>query len=224
MDVVVVDPASGVECDRAAFDAFGKLLNPEEAIGELVNRTGASRFEGYYERPDANRERLRSGWYWSGDLGYRDEAGFFYFAGRNGDWLRVDSENMAAGPIEAVLSRYPAFNSVLIYGVPSPFGGGEEVMAAVELESDHHFNGSEFSQWLAQQPDLGTKWAPMFVAVCDRLPTTATGKLTKVPLKVAGLKVEAPIYWCGARRNSTYVALSTDERATFTANEETTAP
>ena len=49
---------------------------------------------------DAEQERLRRGWYWTGDLGYVDADGFFYFAGRTGDWLRVDSENFAAGPVE----------------------------------------------------------------------------------------------------------------------------
>ena len=41
---------------------------------------------------------MRGGMYWTGDLGYRDEDGFFYFAGRNSDWLRVDGENFAAAP------------------------------------------------------------------------------------------------------------------------------
>jgi fatty-acyl-CoA synthase len=217
MDVVVVDPATFLECTPAVFDEHGKLLNAEAAIGELVNRSGAARFEGYYERPDAEGERLRSGWYWSGDLAYRDQAGFFHFAGRGGDWLRVDSENMAAGPIEAVLSRYGDFDSVLVYGVSSPFGGGEEVMAAVELREGATFCGGDFFSWLLDQSDLGTKWAPMFVAVVDQLPTTATGKLTKVSLKSAGLNTTHPLYWSGARRSEPYGLVMGEDRARFTA-------
>ena len=215
MDVAVIDPATLLECERAVFDEHGKLLNPEAAIGELVNRTGAARFEGYYERPDAEQERLRSGWYWSGDLAYRDEAGFFHFAGRGGDWLRVDSENMAAGPIEAVLNRYPAFDSVLVFGVSSPFGGGEEVMAAVELCEGASFDGEDFFHWLGNQPDLGTKWAPMFISLSDQLPTTATGKLTKVPLKAVGLSTTSPLYWSGPRRSEPYQLVSEEDRSTF---------
>jgi fatty-acyl-CoA synthase len=215
MDVVVIDPATLLECERAVFDEHGKLLNPEAAIGELVNRTGAARFEGYYERPDAEQERLRSGWYWSGDLAYRDEAGFFHFAGRGGDWLRVDSENMAAGPIEAVLNRYEAFDAVLVFGVASPFGGGEEVMAVVELQQGAAFDGAALFTWLHAQPDLGTKWTPMFVAVADQLPTTATGKLTKVPLKEAGLATGYPLYWSGPRRSEPYRLVTTEERSIF---------
>ena len=82
-----------------------RLLNPEEAIGEIVGRDGLSSFEGYYANPEADAERGRDGWYWTGDLGYRDDDGTFYFAGRTADWLRVDGENFAAGPVERVLGR-----------------------------------------------------------------------------------------------------------------------
>ena len=65
------------------------------------------RFEGYYDNPDATQDRSRNGWYWSGDLGYRDDEGIFYFAGRTADWIRVDGENFAAAPIERILGRLP---------------------------------------------------------------------------------------------------------------------
>src|SRR6202044_1440703 len=107
VDLAVISPETGAECARARFDAEGRLLNAGEAIGEIVNRSGRGKFEGYYHREDAEQERLDRGWYWTGDLRYVDADGFFYFAGRNGDWLRVDSENFAAGPVEAVLSRNP---------------------------------------------------------------------------------------------------------------------
>ena len=106
-DVAVIDPDTGRECDRARFDDGGRLCNPGDAIGEIVNRTGGRAFEGYYKNPEGDAERVRDDWYWSGDLGYRDEAGYFYFAGRGGDWLRVDSENFAAAPIERVVERHP---------------------------------------------------------------------------------------------------------------------
>ncbi len=96
------------ELPRARFDAEGRLLNPTEAIGEIVNLGDTGVFEGYYNNPEANWERTRGGHqYWTGDLGYRDEAGYFWFAGRGGDWLRVDGENFAGAPVEAVLGRFP---------------------------------------------------------------------------------------------------------------------
>ena len=81
-DVAVYDPESLVECPPAHFDEEGRFTNAHEAIGEIVNRSGTKGFEGYYNNPEADSERARNGWYWTGDLGYRDEKGFFYFAGR----------------------------------------------------------------------------------------------------------------------------------------------
>jgi fatty-acyl-CoA synthase len=71
-DVAVIDPESMQECPRARFDENGALLNADEAIGELVGRNVLHRFEGYYRNDEATDERTRGGWYWSGDLAYRD--------------------------------------------------------------------------------------------------------------------------------------------------------
>ena len=132
VDVAVVDPDTGIECPRARFGEGRALLNPEEAIGEIVGRDGLSSFEGYYANPEATAERGRDGWYWTGDLGYRDDEGTFYFAGRTADWLRVDGENFAAGPVERILGRFPGVAAVVVYAVPDP-RTGDQVMAALEL-------------------------------------------------------------------------------------------
>ena len=75
---------------------------------------------------------MRGGMYYSGDLAYRDEAGFVYYAGRLGDWLRVDGENLAAAPIERILLRHPAIGEAAVYGVPDP-AVGDQLMAALVL-------------------------------------------------------------------------------------------
>ena len=91
---------------------------------------GGSRATTTTPRPPP--QRLRDGWYWTGDLAYRDADGWFWFAGRGGDWLRVDSENLTAGPIERVLVRFPDVAAVAVYPVPDP-RSGDQVMAALEL-------------------------------------------------------------------------------------------
>ncbi|NED53033.1 AMP-binding protein, partial [Micromonospora aurantiaca] len=100
------------------FDDLGRVTNLDKAVGELVNTTGAGFFAGYYNDEQATSERLDGGMYWSGDLAYRDEAGFIYLAGRTDDWLRVDGENLAAAPIERVLLRHDAISQAAVYGVP----------------------------------------------------------------------------------------------------------
>jgi fatty-acyl-CoA synthase len=181
-DVVVMDTDSGKECAAAVFDEHGRLVNGDEAIGELVRRDAGARFEGYYNNEEATAERVRDGWYWSGDLAYRDADGWFYFAGRSADRLRVDSENFAAAPIEGILSRLPGVVMVAVYPVPDA-RTGDQVMAALELGPGVEFDAAGFAAFLAAQPDLGTKWAPRYVRVVEHMPLTANNKVNKQPLR-----------------------------------------
>ncbi len=184
-DVAVMDPETLEECPPAEFDRAGRLINGDVAVGEIVNRSGPGRFEGYYADEEATADRIRHGWYWTGDLAYRDPAGYLYFAGRRGDWMRVDSENLSAGPIERVLVRFGPAAAVAVYSVPDP-RSGDQVMAALELLPGEPFDPAAFAAFLAAQPDLGTKWTPSFVRVTGALPQTASGKVTKNPLRAEG--------------------------------------
>jgi fatty-acyl-CoA synthase len=219
VDLAVISPDTGEECPRAVFDADGRLLNAGEAIGEIVNRSGRGNFEGYYERADAEAERLRRGWYWTGDLGYVDAEGFFYFAGRTGDWLRVDSENFSAGPVEAVLSRHPDLSVVAVYPVPdTASGAGDQVMVALETVPGRPFDPDAFAGWLEAQPDLGPKWLPRYVRVSASLPQTATGKVTKVGLRAEAWACEDPVWWRPLASNDIrFAPLGDDDRAALAA-------
>ena len=184
-DLAVVDPETGAECPRSRFDAHGRLLNGEQAIGELVNRTARAGFEGYWRNAEAGAARLRDGWYWTGDLFHRDAEGWFRFAGRSADWLRVDSENLAVADIENILARWDRARAVAVYAVPDPVAG-DQVMAAVELHGeagDPSALCAELSGFLAGQPDLGTKMPPRFVRVVGTMPVTATHKTAKTGLR-----------------------------------------
>ena len=196
MDVAIVDPETGTECPRAVFDGTGRLINGDVAIGELVSRNGARTFEGYYNNDEAAQQRVRNGWYWSGDLGYRDDDGFFYFAGRSTDWLRVDSENFAAAPIERILFRHPDVVMAAVYPVPDP-RTGDQVMAALELSAP--FDVGAFAEFLAAQPDLGTKWAPRFVRIVAQMPMTSTNKVNKQPLRADRWETADAVYWRPSR-------------------------
>ncbi len=206
-DVVVVDPNTLRECERARFHPGGGLSNAAAAIGEIVNRSGAPNFEGYYKNADGNADRVRNDWYFSGDLGYRDEAGYFYFAGRGGDWLRVDSENFAAAPVERVVERHPDVAAAAVYAVPDP-RSGDQVMATLELRPDAAFDPVGFAAFLTSQPDLGTKWPPRFVRLSAGLPLTATGKITKAPLRAEGWQCDEPVYWSPGRGELRYRLLT----------------
>jgi fatty-acyl-CoA synthase len=165
---------------------------PVGAVGELVNVGGPGRFEGYYNDPEANAQRMAGGIYHSGDLAYRDEAGYAYFAGRLGDWLRVDGENLGTAPIERVLARYPDVTEVAVYAVPDP-AVGDQVMAALVLASGAEFDTDKFRAFLAEQTDLGPKQWPSYVRISTSLPRTATFKVLKRQLSAEGLDCADPV-------------------------------
>lgn len=173
--ILVVDE-HGNEAPRAQFDAEGRLTNAADCVGELVNTLGVGPFEGYYRNDQAMQQTTRKGWYWSGDLGYVDDDGWVFFAGRTADWLRVDGENFTAAPIEAIIGRHPDVLLASVYGVPAP-DSGDQVMAALVLRQDTAFDGAAFAAWLDDQPDLGPKWRPTFVRISDALPSTPTNKI-----------------------------------------------
>ena len=166
---------------------------PPGVTGELVNVSDAGRFEGYYNDPDAEAERMRGGMYHSGDLAYRDENGYAYFAGRLGDWMRVDGENLGSAPIERVLLRHPDVVEVAVYGIPAP-DVGDHVMAALVLTGGAEFDADRFRAFLAEQPDLGPKQWPSFVRVGAELPRTETFKVIKRQLSAEGTECADPVW------------------------------
>lgn len=202
-DVRVVNPESGEECRTARLDVHGRVLNAEEAVGEIVDVDGASRFEGYYKNPHADAERVRGGWYWTGDLGYVDHGGYLYFAGRSGDWIRVDGENISALVTERVLRRHADIVAAAVFSVPDA-RSGDQVMAAIEVREGVEFERLDLPAFLSGQPDLGTKGAPRFVRVSHALPTTGSNKLRKKEIQLEGWRTGDPVYWWAGREGLTY--------------------
>jgi len=215
---LILDAETGDECPRARFDEQGHLLNPDDAIGEIVNKKGASSFEGYYKNDEADAERVRDGWYWTGDLGYRDEEGFFYFAGRDFEWLRVDGENFAAAPLERILARHPDVVLAAVYAVPDE-EVGDQVMAALELRPDSTFDPDAFDRFLGEQTDLGTKWSPRYVRVTKALPVTETQKILKRLLRRERWDTDDPMWWRG-QKGDALRPMSESDRAELEARFE----
>lgn len=179
-DLDIVDVDSGLPC-------------PPGVVGELINRSGAGFFRGYYNDPEAQAERMAGGVYRSGDLAYRDQAGNVYFAGRLGDWMRVDGENLGTAPIERVLMRYPEVIEVAVYPIPDP-AVGDRVMAALVLADGASFDPVSFREFLFTQADLGRKQWPSFVRVAASLPRTETFKVLKRVLSTEALDCTDPVF------------------------------
>jgi fatty-acyl-CoA synthase len=190
----IVNVDTGEECPRAVFDENGRLLNAEAAIGEMVSETGATGFEGYWRNAEAEQARVKNGWYWTGDLAYRDQDDFFYFGGRDYDWLRVDGENFASAPVEGILQRHPDVVLASVYAVPDTVVG-DQVMATLLLHEGRTFDPVGFARFLAGESDMGTKWAPRYIRVTDALPVTATTKVLKRVLRNEGWHCTEPVWW-----------------------------
>jgi fatty-acyl-CoA synthase len=179
-EVAIVDVDTGAPC-------------PPGKVGELVNPKGPGWFRGYYRDEKAESERMAGGVYHSGDLAYRDEAGYVYFAGRLGDWMRVDGENLGTAPIERILLRHPDVAEAAVYAIPDP-AVGDQVMAALVLGACAEFDVARFEAFLAEQPDLGPKQWPRYVRVSTGLPRTATFKVLKRQLSTEGTECSDPVF------------------------------
>lgn len=176
----IIDVETGEEC-------------PPGVVGELVNASGRGQFRGYYRDPEAEAQRMAGGIYHSGDLAYRDEAGYAYFAGRLGDWMRVDGENLGTAPIERILLRHNAVAQVAVYPIPDP-AVGDQVMAALVLARGASFDADDFRTFLAEQPDLGPKQWPSYVRVAEELPRTETFKVLKRVLSAEATECGDPVF------------------------------
>ncbi|RAY13377.1 acyl-CoA synthetase [Actinomadura craniellae] len=220
--VKIVDPETREVCPPAVLDEHGRVANPEEAVGEIVDVHGAARFEGYYKNPAADAERVRHGWYWTGDLGYLDAAGYLYFAGRSGDWIRVDGENISALLTERVLRRHPQIMAAGVFAVPDP-RSGDEVMAAIEIPEGVAFADLDLPGFLAGQADLGPKGAPRYVRVSHALPATGSNKLRKKEMRLVGWRTGDDVHRWAGRGTPEYTRMTAADkaalRAEFHANE-----
>lgn len=201
-------------CPRATFNHKGELLNGSEAIGEIVNLKTAGDFEGYYKNPEANQTRIYNGIVWSGDLGYQDEQGYFYFAGRNDDWVRVDGENIAAAQIEQLICRSPDILLASVYGVPDPVVG-DAIMLSIQMLPGIEFDAQVFDRFLWSQNDFSPKWQPRFVRVAETLPQTPTAKILKRQLRQERWNTDDAV-WRKPDRDSPYCVMSDSEKSALT--------
>ena len=93
-----------------------------------------------------------------------------------------------------MIERLPWVAAVVVYPVPDP-RTGDQVMASLELHGGAEFDAEGFAAFLAEQPDLGTKWPPRFVRVVEAIPLTATGKVDRNPLRAQRWDTSDPVWW-----------------------------
>ncbi|MGH9765019.1 MAG: class I adenylate-forming enzyme family protein, partial [Blastocatellia bacterium] len=115
-------------------------------IGEIVLR-GPNIMKGYYNNPAATKEAFRSGWFHSGDLGYRDEEGSFYIVDRKSDMIIRAGENIYPREIDEVLYTHPAIKEAATIGITDKLYG-EEVKSFVVLRDGQDATEHELIEFL----------------------------------------------------------------------------
>ena len=167
-------PIAGVEMKLIEPDWSETKDGPEE-IGEIAIK-GHNVMKGYYGRPDATAEAIRDGWFRSGDLGRRDEDGYYYIVDRSKDMIIRGGFNVYPREVEEVLMTHPDVSLAAVIGVPDD-AYGEEVKAVVILHDGASVTAAELVAWGKDQM-AGYKY-PRTVEVVESLPMTATGKILK---------------------------------------------
>ncbi|MFI6078078.1 long-chain fatty acid--CoA ligase [Actinoplanes sp. NPDC051343] len=166
-------PIWGVEVKL--IDAGWNPVEAVDEIGEIAIR-GHNIMRGYYNRPEATAEVMRDGWFRSGDLGKRDEDGYYYIVDRAKDMIIRGGFNVYPREIEEVLMTHDAVSLAAVIGVPHP-SHGEEVKAFVILKDGVSATEEELVAWGREQ--MAAYKYPRMVAIVETLPMTATGKLLK---------------------------------------------
>ena len=170
-------PLWGVEV-RIIDEDWNTLTGPD-AVGEVAIR-GYLIMKGYFNRPEATAEVIRDGWFRTGDLGRRDDDGYFYIVDRAKDMVIRGGFNVYPREVEEVLMRHPAVSLAAVIGVPSD-EYGEEIKACIVKVPDNPTTEDELIAYCKEH--LAAYKYPRMVEFLPSLPMTSTGKILKRELR-----------------------------------------
>ena len=144
-------------------------------IGEIVIR-GVNTMRGYFGNPEATAEAFVGGWFHSGDLGYRDEEGFYFIVDRKKELIIRGGYNVYPREVEEVLYTHPAVAAAAVVGVPDA-RLGEEVKAFVETAPGTTPTEQELIAYVKTR--VAAYKYPRMVEFRTELPKGPTGKILK---------------------------------------------
>jgi hypothetical protein len=166
-----------VGLDVAIMDESGDLLRGGET-GQVVVR-GPSVMAGYDGDQAATEAAFTSGWFKTGDLGYFDDDGYLFLAGRVREIINRGGEKIAPQEVDDVLLQHPAVAEAVTFAVPHATLG-EDVASAVVLRSDDMATPKEIRQFAAGR--IADFKVPRQVLIVREIPKSATGKTQRVGL------------------------------------------
>jgi crotonobetaine/carnitine-CoA ligase len=149
--------------------------------GEIIIGNPAIMIE-YFKNEKATAETKKDGWIHTGDIGYKDSDGYFFFVGRGKEVIRRRGELISPGEIEAVLNTHSGIEECAVIGIPSGLGTGEEeVKAYVKLHSGATMTPEEVWAWCKDR--LAEFKIPRYIEFRDEFPKSAIGRIQKKVLK-----------------------------------------
>jgi acyl-CoA synthetase (AMP-forming)/AMP-acid ligase II len=149
---------------------------PAGEVGEIIIRTPRI-MKGYAGRTDD--AALADGWRATGDLGWVDEDGYVFFAGRKDDMIIRGGENIAPAEIETILMSHPAIDEAAVIGVPS-VEWGQTVKAYVVIKSGQKADARDLQEFCRTR--LASFKRPEQIEFIDALPKNALGKILRKEL------------------------------------------
>jgi fatty-acyl-CoA synthase len=171
----------------AVMDDEGQLLPPFKP-GEIVAR-GALLSAGYYNLPEATAESRTFAWHHTGDVGYRDDDGFFYIVDRKKDMIITGGFNVYCGEVEACLMELPEVSECAVIGVPDE-KWGEAVKAIVVFRNGESLKEEAIIAHCKAR--LGGVKSPKSVEFWQEIPKTPAAKTDKKTIRKP--------YWMGVDR------------------------
>jgi crotonobetaine/carnitine-CoA ligase len=151
-------------------------------VGEVVFRRDSLGFQGYLKDDEANQAALDDTYFHTGDLGYFDEDGYFFFVDRLKDIVRRGGENISSLEVEAALRSHPDVAEAAVVGKPDTVLG-ERVVAFVRLADGVEGLADPESVRAHVASRLAPFKVPEALFVVDELPRTPTGKVQKFALR-----------------------------------------
>jgi acyl-CoA synthetase (AMP-forming)/AMP-acid ligase II len=169
------------------MDEAGRILGAGKT-GEIVTR-GNLVMAGYYKDPDATAAVSEFDWHHTGDVGFKDEAGYVYIVDRKRDMIISGGFNVFSTEVESALLSHPAILDCAVIGVPDE-KWGEAVKAVVELKPGASGTPDELITYCKSL--LGSVKSPKTLDIWDTLPRSPVGKVLK--------RVIRDQFWAGRQR------------------------
>jgi long-chain acyl-CoA synthetase len=169
----------GIEMDVVSLDDPTKVL-PDGEVGEIRIR-GPNVTSGYWNRPEETAQAFVGDRFLTGDIGYRDDDGYFYLVDRKTDMIISGGFNVYPQMIEQVIYTHPSVLEVIVIGIPDDYRG-EAAKAFVKLRPGANpFTLDELKAFLSGK--LGKHEIPAALDFVDELPRTPVGKLSRHELR-----------------------------------------